>query len=193
MGSCDGKTLTSIVFTPHDPTFLAVPRQLRELARSIGLVHTTSTPSTIDDFLLLEIGKPCTERKRAESERILRLQPFLADATVRAVPDAGGGVRIRVETIDEIPTVLEMRVQDRWPYEIRFGNGNVGGQGLYLAASVERGFAYRTGFGVHGVAYRVLGRPYTLALTAVRSPLGGELTVALGHAFITDLQRHAWM
>ena len=184
--------VTSIVITPRDPTFLAIPQQLRELARGVGLIHTTSTQSTIDDFLLLDIGEPCTERKRAESERILRLQPFLADATVRAVPEAGGGVRIDVETIDEIPTVLEMRLRDRWPYQLRFGNGNIGGQGLYVAASVEQGFAYRTGFGVHGVAYRALGRPYTLAFTAERSPLGGELTVALGHAFITDLQRRAW-
>jgi len=192
MPSCDGKLVTSIAITPHDPSFLAVPRPLRELARGVGLVHTTSTQETIGRFLLLDIGQPCTERHRAESERILRLQPFLADATVRALPDTGGGVRIDVETIDEIPTVLDMRFRDRRPSQIRFGNGNVGGQGLYLAASVERGLAYRTGFGVHGVAYQVFGQPYTLALVAERSPLGGELTVAFGHAFVTDLQRSAW-
>ena len=190
--SCDGQIVTSIDITPRDPSFLAVPKQLRRVARGVGLVHTTSTRETIDRFLLLDVGQPCTERKRAESERILRLQPFLADATVRAVPDDAGGVRIDVETIDEIPTVLDMQFRDRRPSQVRFGNGNVGGQGLYLAASVERGFAYRTGFGVHGVAYQVLGRPYTLALVAERSPLGGELTVAFGHAFFTDLQRNAW-
>ena len=190
--SCDGKVVTSIDITPRDPSFLAVPKRLRRVARGVGLVHTTSTHETIDRFLLLDVGQPCTERKRAESERILRLQPFLADATVRAVSDDAGGVRIDVETVDEIPTVLDMRFRDRRPSQVRFGNGNVGGQGLYLAASVQRGLAYRTGFGIHGVAYQVLGQPYTLALVAERSPLGGELTLAFGHAFFTDLQRSAW-
>src|SRR5512146_653366 len=189
---CDGKVVTSIDITPRDPSFLAVPKRLRRVARGVGLVHTTSTRETIDRFLLLDVGQPCSERKRAESERILRLQPFLADATVRAVSDDAGGVRIDVETVDEIPTVLDMRFRDRRPSQIRFGNGNVRGQGLYLAASVQRGLAYRTGFGIHGVAYQVLGQPYTLALVAERSPLGGELTLAFGHAFFTDLQRSAW-
>jgi len=191
-GSCDGRIVSSIVITPRDPSFLAIPKQLRPLAHGLGLVHTTSRPATIDRFLLLDVGQPCSERQRAESERILRLQPFLADASVSAVPDAAGGVRIDVETIDEIPTVLDARFRDRRPSELRFGNGNVGGLGLYVAGSVERGFAYRTGFGVHGVAYQVLRQPYTIALVAERAPLGGELTVALGHRFLTDLQRAAW-
>jgi hypothetical protein len=189
---CDGKVVTSIIITPRDPSFLAVPKRLRRAARAVGLVHTTSTRQTIDRFLLLAVEQPCTERKRAESERILRLQPFLADATVRAVPDDVGGVRIDVETIDEIPTVLDVGLRGTRLSQLRFGNGNVGGQGLYLAASVERGLAYRAGFGVHAVAYRVLGQPYTLTLVAKRSPLGGELTAAAGHAFLTDLQRSAW-
>jgi len=190
--SCDGKVISSIDITPHDPSFLAVPKYLRRLARGVGLLHTTSTRETIKRFLLLDVEQRCTERGRAESERILRLQPFLADATVRAVPDDSGGVRLDIETIDEIPTVLDVHFRDRRPSELRFGNGNVGGQGLYLAASVERGLAYRTGAGVHAIAYRVGGEPYTVELTAVRSPLGGELTFAIGHTFLTALQRSAW-
>jgi hypothetical protein len=189
---CDGKIVSAIAITPHDPSFLAVPRQLRAAARAVGLVHTTSTRQTISHFLLLEIGQPCTERRRAESERILRLQPFLADATVRAVPDSSGGVRIDVETIDEIPTVVDMRVRGRAISQVRFGNGNVGGQGLYLAANVERGLAFRTGFELHAVANQLFGQPHLFELVAERSPLGGELTLAYGRAFITDLQRSAW-
>lgn len=190
-GACDGKIVTSIAITPRDPSFLAIPRQLRGVARAVGLLSTTSKAATIGRFLLLSIGQPCTERQRAESERILRLQPFLADASVRVVPDTGAGVRIAVETIDELPTVLDLRLRGTHPSLVRFGNGNVGGQGLYLAASVERGLAYRTGFGVYSVANQVLGQPYTFALVAKRAPLGGELTVAFGHKFFTDLQRTA--
>lgn len=144
---CDGMVVTAINTTPRDPSFVAVPRRLRGLARGVGLIHTTSKEGVILTFLHLEVGHICTERRRAESERILRLQPFLAAATVRAVSDSAGGVRIEVETIDEIPTVFGMRVRGKLPSALRFGNGNVGGQGLHLAASVERGFAYRTGVG----------------------------------------------
>ena len=190
--ACDGRIVSSIVITPRDPSFLAIPRPLRPLARGLGLLHTTSTAATIDRFLLLEVGQPCTERQRAESERILRAQPFLADADVRVVPDSAGRVGIEVETIDEIATVLDVRFRNRRPSEVRFGNGNIGGLGLYAAASAEHASAYRTGFGIHGVAYQVFGQPYTLAVVAERSPLGGELTMELGHKFLTDLQRAAW-
>jgi hypothetical protein len=94
--SCDGKVVSAIAITPRDPSFISVPRRLRRLARSVGLLHTTTKAEVIGRFLLLEVGQRCTERQRAESERILRLQPFLADATVRAVPDSAGGVRVEV-------------------------------------------------------------------------------------------------
>jgi hypothetical protein len=190
--ACDGKIVSDIVITPRDPSFLLVPRRLRPLARGVGLHHTTSKPEVIGRFLLLEVGETCTERQRAETERILRFQPFLADASVRAVADTLGGVRIEVQTIDEIPTVFGMRVREMRPAMLRFGNGNVGGQGLYLAGSVERGFAYRTAGRVDATAYQIFGRPYTLSLVAERATLGGALSVALGHPFFTDLQRTAW-
>ena len=189
---CDGEIVSAIHVTPRDPSFLVVPKSVRALARAVGVAHTTTKAETIRSFLLLEAGQRCTERNRAESERVLRLQPFLADAAVRAVPDGMGGVRIEVETIDEIPTVFAMRLHGLSPSALRFGNANVGGQGLYLAAKVERGFAYRAGVGVYAVAHQVLGRPYRATLAAERAPLGSTLTLALGHPFFTDLQRTAW-
>jgi hypothetical protein len=189
---CDGKTISAIVITPHDPSFLHVPRPLRTLARGVGLVHTTTKADVVRRFLLLDVGGPCTATRLAESQRILRLQPFLAEATVRAVPDSVGGARIEVETVDEIPTVFSMRLRGSQPRAARFGNGNVGGRGLSVAASVERGFHYRTSVGAQVVAYQAFGRPYTLAFDADRASLGSTLTLALGHAFLTDLQRTGW-
>jgi hypothetical protein len=192
LASCDGRTITEIVITPRDPSFLSFPRGLRPLARAVGLHHTTSKEEMVGGFLLLAAGEACTEQKRAESERILRLQPFLADGSIRALPDSGDGVRIEVETIDEIPTVFGMRVRDFLPSALRFGNGNVDGRGLYLAGHVRRGFAYRTGVGVGATAYQVFGEPYRLSFEAERAPLGSTFSVALGHPFFTDLQRTAW-
>jgi len=192
LASCDGRTVTEIVITPRDPSFLSFPRGLRPLARGVGLHHTTSKEEMIGGFLLLAAGEVCTEQKRAESERILRLQPFLADASIRALPDPGDGVRVEVETIDEIPTVFGMRVRDFLPSALRFGNGNVDGRGLYLAGQVRRGFAYRTGVGVQATAYQLFGEPYRLSFEVERAPLGSTFSVALGHPFFTDLQRIAW-
>jgi hypothetical protein len=190
--ACDGKTISSVAITPSDPSFLAVPRPLRVAARAVGLVHKTSTKNTIARFLLFEAGQLCTERKRAESERILRLQPFLAGATVRAVPDSVGTVRIEVETIDEIPTVIDARFRGAKLVGGRFGNANVGGQGLYFAANVQHDRTYRDGVGIHAVAYQLFGRPNIMSLIADRAPLSDELTFAVAHAFLTDLQRGAW-
>jgi hypothetical protein len=156
------------------------------------LHHTTTKADVIRRFLLLSVGQTCTEQVRAESERILRFQPFLADASVRAVPDGTGGVRIEVETIDEIPTVFAMRFHDGQPAALRIGNANVAGRGVFLAVRGERGFAYRNGVGIQLLAHQAFGRPYTLGLVADRTPLGSTVSVALGHAFITDLQRTAW-
>jgi hypothetical protein len=192
LASCDGRTVTEIVITPRDPSFLSFPQGLRPLARGVGLHHTTSKKEMINRFVLLEEGEECTERQRAESERILRLQPFLADASIRALPDSEDGVRIEVETIDEIPTVFGMRVRGFLPSALRFGNGNVDGRGLSLAGNLRREPGYRTGMGVGAAAYQVFGGPYRLSFEAERAPLGSTLTVALDHPFFTDLQRTAW-
>lgn len=101
-------------------------------------------------------------------------------------------MRVEVETIDEIPTVFGVKFDGVLPSAIRLGNGNVAGRGLHLAASMERGFAYRTGVGLEAVAHQALGRPYTLSLVAERAPVGSTLSVALGHSFLTDLYRSAW-
>jgi len=192
LAQCDGQIVSAIAIVPRDPSFIRVPRTLRPIARGVGLHHTTTKQDVIGRFLLLSVGQPCTERLRAESERILRFQPFLADATVRAIPDAAGGVRIEVETIDEIPTVFALRFHGGDPAALRIGNGNVGGRGIFLAVRGERGFAYRNGVGVQLIAHQAFGRPYTLAVVADRTPLGSTVSIALGHAFITDLQRTAW-
>ena len=189
---CDGKTVSAIAVLSHDPSFLRVPRLLRPLARGVGLEHTSTRADVVRRFLLLEVGGPCSAIRVAESQRILRLQPFLAAATVRAVPDSAGGVRIDVETLDEIPTILDMRLHGWHPAALRLGDANVAGQALSVAGRVERGFHYRSGAGLEVIAYQVLGPPNTLAFVAYRAPLGSTLTLALGHAFFTDLQRTAW-
>lgn len=189
---CDGRIVSAIDVTSHDPSFAQVPRPLRTLARGVGVEHNSTKAYIVRGFLLLEVGKPCSATRVAESQRILRLQPFIAEATVRAVPDSAGGVRVEVETVDEIPTVFAMRLRHWRPAALLLGDGNLGGRARYVAARVENGRHYRTGLGLEFDDYQAFGQPYTFRFVGYRAPLGSTLSVALGHAFFTDLQRFAW-
>ena len=68
-------------------------------------------------FLLLSAGQPCTERLRAESERILRFQPFLADATVRKrFADQGQDILPpEQQTPEALATQQKAEIEKWWP------------------------------------------------------------------------------
>lgn len=192
LASCQGRVISEVVVTAREPSLPNLPSQLRWVERAVSGLHSTTDTSVVEAFLLLAEGETCTEERRAESERVLRLQPFLADATVRAVPDGRGGARIEVETLDEISPELRVRFRGAQPSAVRLGSGNVAGRGLALSASVERGFAYRPGLSFTATAYQVLGRPYVLSLVLDHRPLGGARSLSLAYPFFTDLQRSAW-
>ena len=189
---CDGTIVTAIEIRPVAPSFVNFPARSRPFIRAAGVFHTTTKASTITRLLLLRVGASCSERARAESERILRLQPFLAAATVRTVPDSSGGTRIEIETVDEIPTIVGVAIHSARPSRLLLGNGNAAGEGILFSAQAERGFFYRSGVALHMIDYAAFGGPYRLELVTERAPLGGTFNVALGHAFLTDLQRTAW-
>jgi hypothetical protein len=192
LAACEGKVVSEIVVTVREPVLPQLPSRLRWVTRAVESLHTTTKDEVVDRFLLLSPGEPCTERRRAESERILRLQPFLAEATIRAVPDLLGGTRIEVEATDEISPVVDMRFRGAHPSSLRLGSTNVAGQGLTVLAGAERGFAYRTGLHLHAKAYQVFGRPYTLSFVFDQAPLGRTRSLSLGYPFLTGLQRNAW-
>jgi hypothetical protein len=190
--SCDGLRVSRIDIQPGRPPFTGQASRWRNVARAVGLHHATTRDGVIDAFLALDVGEPCTEIRRAESERLLRAQPFLADATVRAIPDGAGGVAVEVRTVDEIPVLVNGRFRGLAPRALSLGNENVGGLGLLLEANIERGYAYRTGFGARIVEYATFGRPYVASLEAERYTLGHRVGVSLAHPFYTDLQRIGW-
>jgi hypothetical protein len=143
---------------------------------------------------LLREGDACDELRRAESERILRVQPFIAEATVNVVPDSGGGVILDVRTTDELALVASLAVGGGAPplRFIRLGDANVAGEGIYLAGDWRDGRAFRNGFGGRFVDNQLLGRPYNLVAEGHRNPLGDEWEIDALHPFYTDIQRIAW-
>ena len=189
---CDGRIVTGFDVHAGRPPFSGTAKTWRSIARAVGLHHATTRAEVVASFMALHVGRPCTERRRTESERILRAQPFIAEATVRTVPDGRGGVIAVVETVDEIPVLASARFHGLAPEELSLGNSNIGGTGLSAEVRVERGFAYRTGFGAKVKQYSMFGHPYVAMLDAQRNTLGYLLEGAFEHPFYTDLQRIGW-
>ncbi|MHB1862465.1 MAG: BamA/TamA family outer membrane protein [Gemmatimonadaceae bacterium] len=189
---CDGDTVTAIEIHSSPAALQGIATSWRGLADVAGLHFTVTQPRVVMAYLLLAVGQPCTERDRSESERLLRLQPYLASATVRTLPDGPGRVRVDVRTEDELPVLAGIRMRGLAPQRLTIGSENVSGMGLTIALSAERGLAYRSGFGVRAVQYGAFGRPYTLAVSAQRYPLGGGWSVEFAHPFLTDLEWNAF-
>ena len=190
--ACAGQVVTAIDITPLRPPFKGAAGVWRAAAHAVGLRHVTTRAPVVAGYLQLRVGEPCTEFRRAESERVLRAQPFLAAATVRAVPDGASGVRIEVTTVDEAPAIITGRLHGARPQALTLGNENVQGEGISAAVHGQLGHAYRDGVGVRVTNYALLHRPYTAALEAERRPLGSLLAFAVSRPFYTDLQPTAW-
>jgi hypothetical protein len=190
--SCDGQIISSITIHPQSPPSLGRPGTLRRLVSGVLLQYSTTQPRVVQSFLQLKEGGICTEHRRAETERVLRAQPFLANAIVTATPDSAGGVAIDVTTVDEISLVLGASFSGLHVTSFKFGNSNIAGSGQYAAASWEQGDAYRDGFGARYVNDAAFSSPQRLTLDAGRDPVGSHALVALEHPFYTNLQHVAW-
>ena len=164
----------------------------RHLARAVGLHHTTTRDGVIAAFVALHVGDECTEVRRAESERLLRAQPFLASAAVTTLPDGPGQVAVIVETRDEAPVLVNARFHGVRPEAFSLGNGNIGGEALLAELRVERGYNYRTALGGRMTDYATFGRPYVATVEGERQTIGYWFDSRLEHPFFTDLQRIAW-
>ena len=192
--ACEGRIVSDIVIRTQGPSFGGVFARSNLLSSVISGAHVTTSPDLVRRFLLLEQGKRCTATLRADSERILRGQPFLAGASVATFDDGRGGVRVEVVTIDEISLVVGGSVVQRSPYvsALKLGNSNLQGLGIYAAGEWRDGELYRDGWRMSGVDYQLFGSPFQLAIDAERRPLGGGWSSELRHPFFTDVQRIAW-
>jgi hypothetical protein len=190
---CAGQQIDDIIIYADAPTVASL-RRVPALASVVRALHQTTRPDVIRRFLLLEHGQPCSELRRAESERILRAQPFIADADVFVVANGETGVDVEVRTSDETAILLGGSVRARAPQvtSLLLGNANLGGQGVYTSARWRDGDGFRNGFGARVIDHQFFGRPWTMALDAERAPLGASWRLDGAHSFFTDLQRVAW-
>ncbi|MHB0947886.1 MAG: hypothetical protein ACYC4J_02360 [Gemmatimonadaceae bacterium] len=191
---CAGEPVRAIDVDTRRPPFTGQMAVWRRIARSLGLHHATTRESIVRRFVTLAIGAPCTEFRRAESERLLRALPYLARATVRTVADGGGGVRVLVQTVDEVPATGGLRLHGGVPEAVAVGTENLLGLGVTLAGGLRRGRgSLRDGWSLEFAHYQFLGRPYQLMMEQVREPTADRWEVRMAHPFLTDLQRLAWI
>ncbi len=189
---CAGQIVRRVEIRASPPPFAGTAQKWQAAARSVGLHHATTQDGVIAAFLSLETGRPCNEYRRAESERVLRAQSFLADATVTVEPDSGGTVAVMVRTVDEVPVRVGARFRGVSLQSMALGNENVAGAALRLEGRFERNGAYRTGFGGRVEADALFGRPYLFRLDADRFAVGHQVSAELEHPIFTDLQHVSW-
>jgi hypothetical protein len=192
---CSGQPISDIVVLTQPPYMRSLPARVAFVEQTVRKLHATTRPDIVQNFLLLKPGNRCDELRRAESERILRAQPYLVDARVTPYDDGRGGVRLEVETRDEFSAIVDMAARTRAPIvtAFRFGEANLAGRALY--ASVEwydGGIGYRDGYRARLTDYQFLQQPFQLTLQASREAVGENWMADLSHPFYTDLQRLAW-
>jgi hypothetical protein len=190
--SCDGRVVHEIRVTTLRPPFTGEAAYWRRVARSIGLHHTTTDTAVVRRFLALETGGRCSDFRLRESARLLREQPFLADARIRSVPDSAGGVRIDVETTDEISVVASASLgRGRLSY-LEVGNENMFGDAWLLAVHGSDRLLEGRSAGFRMSDYQFLGKPYQLDAQADWGERTSGWLLAASHGYLTDLQKIAW-
>jgi hypothetical protein len=191
---CVGQVITATEIDTRPPFPAAKNTFIARTGQAASKLHTTTRAETVRRYLALGLGDRCVELRRAESERILRAQPFISEATVVALSDGQGGVILSVTTVDEISMVVGGSISASSPHvrSAKLGNRNFFGSGLHGEVRWEDGREFRDAFSVRITDYQFFGRPYQLNAEVGRLHLGKEWIAGASHPFLTDLQRIAW-
>ena len=143
--ACKGERVSRIDIDPNPPFRINGNAIWQRAGRFAARQHVTTRPSVILRYLALQLGDACTEVRRAESERILRAQPFIADASVLAYADGNGGVTLTVTTVDEVSLIVGAGVTSAQPHfrSVLLGEDNLMGSGIHTDVSWKKGRTFR--------------------------------------------------
>jgi hypothetical protein len=192
--ACKGQIVSRIEVHTRPPFEIGGSKVAQRLARQVTSLHATTSPDIIRRFLALSPGEPCTELKRSESERILRGQPYLADATVLAFPDDTGTVSISVLTVDEVSLILGAGGSGKPPYlrGFKLGEANLMGEAISLDGRWRYNADFRDEISAQLTDYQLFGKPYQLHLALAQRERGHDWEMETSHPFLTDLQHVSW-
>lgn len=190
--SCDGRRITAIDIQTHPPAVVGrSPNVFGRFVQRVLLQSATSREEAVRPFLIARVGRDCDDALLREASRALRALPYLASATVRPVEDTAQGVRLLVETVDEIPLVIGGGWDDGIS-AVTYGNSNVGGRGLRVVGRWKEGDYFRDGFALSARKHGLFGQPVVATLDIVRDPLGSQAAYAITRPYFTDRQRLAF-
>lgn len=190
---CRGQRVDAITVYAQAPTVVGL-RRVPIVGEVVRQTHVITRDEVIRGYLLLRVGDRCSELGRAESERILRAQPFLADASIDVLANNRGGVNLDVQTIDETSLILSGSVANSAPRvrSVRVGSSNLSGLGVVTSVMWRHQRAFDDRLELRISDHQFAGRPYVLALASTRDPLGRDDRAEMTLPFRTDLQRFAW-
>jgi hypothetical protein len=190
---CRGQRIDSITVDAQAPSVSGL-RRVPVLGDFVRETHVITRHEVIRAYLLLRVGDRCNELRRSESERILRSQPFLADATIEVLSNDRGGVDLNVSTLDETSIVLGGAVSGDAPIvrAVKAGSGNLSGLGISGTVVWRHQPTFDDRVELRIDDYQFAGRPNVLSMSVTRDALGRDDRAQLTLPFRTDLQRFAW-
>jgi hypothetical protein len=191
---CKGQLIQRIDIATKPPFEVKGSGLQRRITRQLTAVHSTTDTAVVSRFLALHTGMACDELRRLESERILRAQPYLADATITPFVDRAGTFFLSVVTTDETSLVVGGGGSGGNPYlkSFKLGDENLKGQAISIVGQWRYSQHFRDNFSAQITDYQFLGKPYQLALEGQRNELGGDWGFNLSHPFLSDLQKISW-
>src|SRR4051812_12446025 len=166
---CDGKVISAIEIQPRPPAVTERgPNAMRRALQRFVFQSGTTRERAIRPFLLARVGDHCSDKWLPELARVVRAQPYLAVATVRAESDGADGVRLIVETVDEIPVIVGGGYTKNGLTNVKYGNSNVAGSGFYAAGQWRDGRAYRDALALTLRQYGMFDQPVVAEVNAQR-------------------------
>jgi hypothetical protein len=191
--SCDGKTITGIDIESQPPAIVGRdPSAIRRAMQHVLFQHGTTHEGRVRAFLLAHVDEKCTDDLLPELARVVRAEPYIASATVTAVSDGAEGVRLKVETVDEVPVIVGGGITKGGLSNVKYGNSNIGGTGLLAAGQWRNGGDYRDGITFTMRQFGFLDQPVVAEATEDREPLGGSFSADVTRPFLSDLEHIAW-
>ena len=192
--ACRGQVISGVVAIPLGPLEQTAQPAYEAPLHFLNSTHTVTRPEVVLSLILLKVGDHCNEFQRLESERILRAQPFIANARIAVVEESATEVMLVVTTQDEFSFIVATRLSGQSPYvtALTVGDGNFGGRGMSVAGSWVHTDS-REGFGIAYTDYAFLSRPLQLQLAAGRGEAGvASYAGDASHPFYSDAQLNAW-
>jgi Omp85 superfamily domain len=189
---CNGETISGVTIDRQEPVMVERSAGWARPFLRFALAGAPTRSSAVAPFLLVKQGQVCSEMLLTESERMLRAQPYLADARATVTPDTAGTVRVEFATIDDIRPIVGLGAKGGSPTRVRLGSRNVAGYGMAAAAQWQQGFAFRDGWSARFTHYHVFGGPYLFDSQLERAPLGEIAAATLARPLYSQVQRLAW-